>query len=368
MVGTMTQTAPILHVRGAVLTGPHEVQEEMWVIDGTITFTRPARTDDVQSVEGFVLPGLVDAHCHVGLEAQGGVGPERAEEHAVAERAAGALLLRDAGSPVDTHWMDERAELPRIIRAGRHIARTKRYIRNFAHEIEPEDLVAYVRQEARRGDGWVKLVGDWIDRDRGDLATCWPREALVAAIAAAHEEGARVTAHCFGEESLLDFAAAGTDCIEHASGLQQDSIDLFARQGIAIVPTLINIENFPKFAEAGEAKFPAYGTHMRDLYARRHATIAAAHEAGIAIYAGTDAGGQLPHGLVAREVAELVQVGMTPLEALDAATWGARTWLGRPGLTEGESADFVVYQDDPRSDVRVLGTPQNVVLRGRSVL
>lgn len=367
MVHFMTSFAPVLHVRGAVLVGPQEVRDEMWVVGGSITFTRPPGAEAAQSVRGYVLPGLVDAHCHVGLEATGGVGAQRAQEHAVAERAAGALLLRDAGSPVDTHWMDEREDLPRIIRAGRHIARTKRYIRNFAHEIEPEDLIAYVRQEARRGDGWVKLVGDWIDRDRGDLAPCWPREALAAAIATAHEEGARVTAHCFGEEALLDFAAAGTDCIEHASGLQSDSIDLFARQGIAIVPTLINIENFPKFAEAGESKFPAYGAHMRDLYARRYETIAAAHEAGVAIYAGTDAGGQLPHGLVAQEVAELVTAGMTALEALDAATWGARDWLGRPGLSEGESADFVVYEEDPREDVRVLGAPAHIVLRGRAV-
>lgn len=363
----MTLPAPALHIRGAILTGPHEVRDEMWVVGGAVTFSRPPGAEAAQSVRGFVLPGLVDAHCHVGLEATGGVTPERTEEHALAERSVGALLLRDAGSPVDTHWIDDREDLPRIIRAGRHIARTKKYIRNFAHEIEPEDLVAYVRQEARRGDGWVKLVGDWIDRDRGDLAPCWPREALTAAIAAAHEEGARVTAHCFGEESLLDFAAAGTDCIEHATGLQPDSIEQFARQGIAIVPTLVNIENFPKFAEAGESKFPSYGTHMRDLYARRYETIAAAHEAGVAIYAGTDAGGQLPHGLVAQEVGEFVAAGMTQLEALDAATWGARSWLGRPGLTEGESADFVVYDDDPRADVRVLGSPAHIVLRGRIV-
>ncbi|NED81031.1 amidohydrolase, partial [Streptomyces sp. SID11233] len=92
---------------------------------------------------------------------------EEAEKQALTERDAGALLLRDAGSPSDTRWTDAREDLPRIIRAGRHIARTRRYIRNFAHEIEPEDLVAYVAREARRGDGWVKLVGDWIDREEG---------------------------------------------------------------------------------------------------------------------------------------------------------------------------------------------------------
>ena len=361
----MGYVAPPLHLTGPVLLGPDEERDGLWVIDGRISFSPPTAGESV-TLDGWVLPGLVDAHCHVGLEAQGGVPPERAEEHALADRTAGALLLRDAGSPVDTHWIDERADLPRIIRAGRHIARTHRYIRNFAHEIEPEELVEYVRREARRGDGWVKLVGDWIDRDAGDLAPSFPKEVLPAAIAAAHEEGARVTAHCFGEQSLFDLADAGIDCIEHATGLTPESIALFAQREIAIVPTLVNIANFPKFADAGEAKFPGYAAHMRDLYERRFDTIAAAHDAGLDIYVGTDAGGQLPHGLVAQEVEALTQAGLTPLEALDAATWKARAWLMRPAIQEVASADLVVYEADPRRDVRVLADPKHVILRGRS--
>ena len=354
---------PALHVRGRILVGPDEVLDEIWVVGGRVSLTPPGH-GEVETVTGWALPGLVDAHCHVGLEAHGAVEPARAEEHALAERDAGALLLRDAGSPLDTRWVQEREDLPRLVRAGRHIARTRRYLRNFAHEIEPEDLVAYVRQEARNGDGWVKLVGDWIDRDLGDLGTCWPVDVLTEAIAAAHEEGARVTAHCFGEQSLRDFAAAGTDCIEHATGLDEDTIDAFARQGIAIVPTLVNIANFPSFAEAGEAKFPGYAAHMRDLHERRYDTIGKAREAGVPIYVGTDAGGQLPHGLVAREVAELTRTGMSTVEAIGAATWAARAWLGHPGIAEGESADLVVYAADPREDVRVLAEPHRVVLRG----
>ena len=119
------------------------------------------------------------------------------------ERDAGALLLRDAGSPVDTRSFDDRDDLPRIIRAGRHLARPKRYTPGLPIDVEDESqLPAAVAEQARRGDGWVKLVGDWIDRGVGDLAPLWSDDVLVDAIAAAHAEGARVTAHVFGEDAL----------------------------------------------------------------------------------------------------------------------------------------------------------------------
>jgi imidazolonepropionase-like amidohydrolase len=188
-----------------------------------------------------------------------------------------------------------------------------------------------------------------------------------AAIAAAHEAGARVTAHCFGEDSLRDLVEAGIDCVEHATGLTEDTIDLFAERGVAIVPTLINIETFPDIAAAAEGKFPVYAAHMRALHARRHATVAAAFEAGIPIYCGTDAGGSLAHGRVADEVLELAAAGLPAAAALDAAAWGARAWLGRDGLVEGAQADLVVLADDPRDDLRVLTAPRAVVLRGRVV-
>jgi imidazolonepropionase-like amidohydrolase len=318
----------------------------------------------VRTVEGWALPGLVDAHCHVGLGTHGPVEQDVAEKQALTDRDAGTLLLRDAGAPTDTRWVDDREDLPKLIRAGRHIARTRRYIRNFAWEIEPEELVAHVAREARRGDGWVKLVGDWIDRDLGDLAPSWPRNAVEAAIAEAHRLGARVTAHCFAENSLRDLVEAGIDCIEHATGLTADLVPLFAERGVAIVPTLVNIATFPQLADGGEAKFPRWAAHMRRLYERRYDTVRDAYDAGIPVYAGTDAGGSLPHGLIAGEVEELVTAGIPPVDALGATTWGARSWLGRPGLEEGAPADLVVYESDPRADVRVLAAPRRVVVNG----
>ncbi|MFE5676508.1 amidohydrolase family protein [Streptomyces erythrochromogenes] len=355
----------VLHVKGRVLVGPDEVRDELWVVGGRVSYERPPGAREVTTVTGWVLPGLVDAHCHVGLDAHGPVDADTAERQALTDRDAGTLLIRDAGSPSDTRWIDDREDLPKIIRAGRHIARTRRYIRNYAHEIEPADLVEYVGREARRGDGWVKLVGDWIDRDAGDLTACWPRAEVEAAIAEAHRLGARVTAHCFAEDSLRDLVEAGIDCIEHATGLTEDTIPLFAERGVAIVPTLVNIATFPKLAAGGDAKFPRWSAHMRRLHERRYDTVRAAHDAGIQVYVGTDAGGSLPHGLVAAEVAELVKAGIPALDALSATAWAAREWLGRPGLTEGAPADLVVYDADPRADVGVLAQPRRVVVDGR---
>jgi imidazolonepropionase-like amidohydrolase len=357
----------VLHVKGRILAGPEDVRDELWVVDGRISYDRPVAARDIRTVSGWALPGLVDAHCHVGLGPHGPVDQDVAEKQALADREAGTLLIRDAGSPSDTRWVDDREDLPKIIRAGRHIARTRRYIRGYAWEIEPEDLVAYVAQEARRGDGWVKLVGDWIDREVGDLTPSWPRDAVEAAIAEAHRLGARVTAHCFAENSLKDLVESGIDCVEHATGLTEDLIPLFVSRGVAIVPTLVNIATFPRLADGGESKFPRWSAHMRRLHERRYDTVRNAYDAGIPVYVGTDAGGTLPHGLVAAEVAELVAAGIPPLQALSATAWGARKWLGRPGLEEGAAADLVVYEQDPRTDVRVLVNPLRIVLNGRVV-
>jgi imidazolonepropionase-like amidohydrolase len=357
-------TAPVLELRGPVLTGRDTEHPAAWVVGGRLTFTKPAARD-LQVIEGWVMPGLVDAHCHVGLAAGGAVDDATARVQAETDRDTGVLLLRDAGSPADTRWMDDADDLPRIVRAGRHIARTRRYLRNFAEEIEPDELPAMMARQARRGDGWVKIVGDWIDRSIGDLAPCWPLDALVAGIAAAHREGARVTAHCFGEDCLPDLLAAGIDCLEHATGMGDDARAAAAARAVPIVPTLVNIDTFPALAARADPKFPVYAAHMRELHTRRFANVRDAHDAGIPVFCGTDAGGSLPHGLVAQEVAQLRAAGLGDLDALDAAAWAARSWLGRPGLEEGAPADLVVYPADPRTDVGVLAAPRAVVLAGR---
>jgi imidazolonepropionase-like amidohydrolase len=350
--------------RGTVL--PDGEARDLYVVDGRITLEPVAGAET--AAEGWIVPGLVDAHCHIGLDADGAVDEETTEQQAVADRDAGSLLLRDCGSAADTRWVQDRDDLPRLIRCGRHIARTRRYIRNYAHEIEPDEVTTYVAQEARAGDGWIKLVGDWISREKGDLAPSFPADAFSAAIATAHEHGARVTAHCFGETVLPMLIDAGIDCIEHGTGLTTDLVETMAAQGTALVPTAHQLGNFPMYAAQGAERFPAYADHMLDLHARRRETIMAAYEAGVAIFAGTDAGGVLAHGLIADEVAELASYGMPAEYALGAASWRAREWLGwNAGLDEGAPADFVVYDANPLDDLSVLLRPACVVLRGTVV-
>ena len=341
---------------------------EWWIVDGTLSAEPISGAETVFGADGYggwILPGLVDAHCHVGLGEHGAVELDEAIAQAETERDAGALLLRDAGSPIDTRSLDDRHDLPRIIRAGRHLARPKRYQRGFAIELDDESqLPDAVAEQARWGDGWVKLVADWIDRDVGDLAPLWSDVVLKAAIDAAHANGARVTAHVFSEDALPGLINAGIDCIEHGTGLTDDTVELMVEHGTALVPTLINIENFPGIADAAE-KYPAYARHMRDLYEQCYPRIAAAREAGVPIYAGTDAGSMVAHGRIADEVDALKRIGMSPTAALGAACWDARAWLGRPALEHGASADLVCYAEDPRTGADVVANPELVVLRGR---
>ncbi|NKZ15055.1 amidohydrolase family protein [Mycolicibacterium septicum DSM 44393] len=350
----------MLHVRGRGLPDGEPVE---WWVDRGVLSAEPIANADTVFDGGWIIPGLVDAHCHVGLGPGGAVSLDESVAQAETERDAGALLLRDAGSPVDTRSFDERDDLPRIVRAGRHIARPKRYGHGIAFDVEDESqLPDAVAQQARWGDGWVKLVGDWIDRGIGDLAPLWSDEILKAAIDAAHAEGARVTAHVFGEDALPGLIKAGIDCIEHGTGITDDTLELMLEHGTALVPTLINIENFPGIADSA-GKYPAYAKHMRDLYASCRGRVGAAHEAGVPIFAGTDAGGMIAHGRIADEIEALKGIGMSPTAALGAASWDARTWLGRPALEHGASADLVCYTEDPRHGG--VSHPDLVILRGR---
>jgi imidazolonepropionase-like amidohydrolase len=355
------------HVRGVVL--PDDEERDLWVVGDRIS-TTPVPDATTVSSGGFILPGLVDAHCHIGIASGGSpVGSlDQARELAIVDREAGVLAIRDAGSPFPYPELDDDPDLPRLARAGRHVAPPRRYLRDIGIEVPAAEVAATVTEQARAGNGWVKLVGDWIDRDSGDLAPAWDEATMAGAVEAAHAVGARIAVHTFSEAAVEIMVRAGVDSVEHGTGLSLDLIDEMARRKIALVPTMINIATFGGIAERAQPKFPRYAKHMLALRDGFPDVVAAAYEAGVPIYVGTDAGGGIDHGLAAEEMLLLHErAGMSRTDVLRAASWGAREWLGFPGLVEGGLADLVVYDADPRADLRVVQAPRRIILRGRVV-
>ena len=163
----------------------------------------------------------------------GPVPDDVAEQQALADRDSGVLLVRDAGSPADTGWVHARDDLPRLIRSGRHLALPKRYLRHYGREL---GLAVRAARRGPRGGGARRRLGQarrGLDRPlprcrRGPDARCGRATCSRDAVAAAHDAGARVTAHTFATESLDDLLDAGIDCLEHATGASDDHIDRIA--------------------------------------------------------------------------------------------------------------------------------------------
>jgi imidazolonepropionase-like amidohydrolase len=355
------------HVRGVVL--PDDEVRDLWLVGDTVTYEPVAGAVSLAD-RGFILPGLVDAHCHIGIRPGGQPieAVDEARELARVDRDTGVLAIRDAGSPYPYPELDDEAGIPRLARAGRHVAPVRRYLRDIGVEVEAPDVASAVKHQAAAGNGWVKLVGDWISRDVGDLAPAWSTDVMAEAVASAHAAGARITVHTFAEESVSALVRAGVDCVEHGTGLSEQDIDVMASRATALVPTMINIATFGDIAKLAEQKFPGYAAHMLRLRDGFAGLVAAAYEAGVPIYVGTDAGGGIAHGQVAEEMLLLhSKTGMSTLDVLGAASWRARAWLGFPGLVEGGLADLVVYDEDPRIDLATVRRPRVIVLRGQVI-
>jgi imidazolonepropionase-like amidohydrolase len=356
-----------LHVRGVVL--PDEEVRDLWLVGDRIS-TEPVPGAESVVTGGYLLPGLVDAHCHIGIATDGAAitSVEQARQLALVDRDAGVLAIRDAGSPYPYPQLDDDPDVPRLARAGRHLAPPKKHLRGIPLECTAEQVVDAAVAQAKAGNGWIKLVADWLDRDVQDLAPCYDGGTTAAVIEAAHAAGVRVAAHTFSEQAVALLVRAGVDSVEHGTGLSFDLIDEMAQRGTALVPTMINIETFRDIAARAEARFPGYAAHMRALHDRFPRVVRAAVEAGVQVYVGTDAGSTIGHGLAVAEMRRLHErAGMAPADVLRAGSWGAREWLGFPALVHGGLADLIAYDADPRSDLRVLAAPQRIILRGRVV-
>ena len=354
-----------LELRGVVL--PHAVDRRVFVAGGRITF-EPQPDAEVVVEAGFLLPGLVDCHAHLAISSPApddAADDEAVRASASAQLAAGVLALREPGSPnAESRAIGPADGLPRVITAGRFVARRGRYFPGLGVEVDESELADEVERQVRASGAWAKVVGDFPGPD-GRLAASFSPGALRDAAERVHAAGGRIAIHAVMAEVIEAAVEGGFDSIEHGTFMRRDYVEEMARRGTTWVPTLAISEPIKGF-------LASFGMPTDELRQARDGidalpvTVKAAAEAGVRVLAGTDAG-MVPHGLIAREVELLLRAGLSGEQAIGAASWRAREFLGLPGIEEGAPADIVVYTEDPRADAETLLRPVAMVLDGRRV-
>ena len=344
-----------LHLRGTVL--PDGDVRDIWVLGDRLTLRRPAGEVTTVHDGGFILPGLVDAHAHLGHDpATMAFDPVLFAAAGLAYAADGTTLLRVPGhrEPVPAD-LRAREDLPRLVTAGPWLAWQGLEDLDDLQTV-PADLTAAGVAQARANDGWCKTYGDW-EFDRSKT----PESVLRELCDAVHAANGRVAAHCQTAEGTRNAVLAGVDSIEHAWFLTPDLLDVLAARGGAVTPTW---SGFVAHVEGVRTKpeGPRKDWFLGGVASLRTATVEA-WEAGVTVLAGTDA---LGHGDVVAEIGHLVAAGLPPAAAVGAACWDARRYLGFPGVEEGAPADLVAVAGDPRVTPEVLRHPSLVLLRGRS--
>lgn len=345
----------VMWVRGVVLP---EREERSFVIDGEVLRVGAPAAGDLVG-EGWLVPGLVDVHTHPGAENSRDTFTDAAlREHLLSHRDAGVLLVRTPGTAQRIpDWVAEDPALPRVRSAGRWLATPGRFYPGYGRDISEPELPTAAVEEASSADGWCKVIVDW-QPDEPPLSV----ELLAQTVADVHAVGGKVAAHCQTAEGCRTAVEAGVDSLEHGMHLDPGLLDRMAAQGTALVPTLVAFAGLADGVRAQpQSRFREW---FLDGWDHLPALVGAAYESGVTVLAGTDS---TPFGRVAAEVEWLARAGLPKPEAVAAASWGARSWLGLPGLVDGAPADLLVYDSDPTQDPSILTRPRLAMLRGRVI-
>jgi len=338
----------------------------------------------------FVLPGLIDTHVHITGQQNPNARLEEvtqssAEQAMIGARyakrtlMAGFTTVADLGGDNDAVFALRKATAlgdvpgPRIVAAGSAISvhgghgDINGYREDVMHVLRPgsvcsgaADCSRAVREQVWKGADVIKITatGGVLSNTAAGLGQQFSQDELGAIVESAHRMGRRVTAHAHGGDGIVSFIKAGGDSIEHGTWLDAEGIALMKKSGAYLVPTLmagdyvVRIVQSPNnfFTPAQSKKALEAGPMMLDMTRR-------AHQAGVKIAFGTDTGVSA-HGDNAGEFALLIKAGLTPLQAIQAATVHAADHLQLSAvagsLTPGHAADLIAVQGDPLKDVTVL--------------
>ena len=236
----------------------------------------------------------------------------------------------------------------------------------------PEEIRKAIREEIKYGSDWIKLLvtGAYLSVGDDPRNIAFSPEELQAAVSEANRHNVPVAAHAHATEGIKQAVAAGVRSIEHGTFIDDEGIRMMAAKGTFLVPT-IYIGDYYKEGDKLRAqdKQDDYAVHGRGKFL---AAVGRAHKQGVKIAVGVDLGGYMtPPAVFVREMAVLVEAGLTPMEAIQAGTRvGAELlrWDDRLGpVQSGKLADLVAVTGNPLDDMKALEQVTFVMIGGRVV-
>ncbi len=359
----------------------------------------PDNADHLDLSNHYVTPGFMDAHVHLhgsakihGYKNLGLSQPTLTLWGAVNAKKtlkAGFTTIRQVGAPgfadVALRDMINQGELagPRMLVAGPSIGITGGHCSDnnllpFDNESigdgvadGPWAMRAIVRRNIKFGADVIKTcsTGGVLSKGTEVGAPQSTVAELTAIVEEAHSHGRKVASHAHGATGIKNALQAGVDSIEHASFIDDEGIRMAKRQGTYLVMDIYNTEYILGEGEKAGILEESLAKERR-TGATQRANFQKAHEAGVKMAFGSDAG-VYPHGDNARQFSRMVRFGMTPLEALRAATLHTADLFGLSSdvgeLTVGKYADLVAFTENPLEDITITERPAYVVKGGELV-
>ena len=369
--------------RAAVLISGDRIQEAGTLHD--VLAHAPKGVKQIDLGQATLLPGLIDCHTH--LMARFGSGPDdyllglatksqayRALEGAADARVtllAGFTTVRDVENEgsgyADVALRDAinrgLVEGPRMQVATRAIAAVGQYnpfgvspdLIEFPTGAQmvsgPEEARRAAREQIGHGADLIKVYADW---NHPTLTV----EEMTVIVDEAHKAGVKVAAHATTPQGIKNALNAGVDSIEHGHGADREAIDMMKAKGVFLVPTVGVIDEIAGEIYSRPATSPEQRKHFEAFLRGTYAEVQMARDAGIKIADGFDPSEEGRHGKNAEELASMVKRGLSPIDAIRAATLNAAElmgWTDRVGsIEEGKYADLIAVEGDPLSDIAKL--------------
>jgi len=349
---------------------------------GNVSIPNGAEVIDLSRYSG--IPGLIDAHTHITYYWDGKATPRYepprhpavtaflAQENAQKALEAGVTTIRNLNSPDGTDLamrdlinMDKMIG-PRMFVSGLGIRITRSLVPPAPIGIMADGVDAVmhaVRQVIASGADWVKMYGSTGGFDDVTQAQTFTYEEMKAAVDATHALGKKIAIHSYGPAGARDAVRSGTDSLEHATDMDDQTIAEMVKRKTYYVPTIDHNQYYVENADTVFHFPPGAKERLLDYIQRNFETAKTAFQAGVHMIVGSDAVYN-GWGLNMRELDWFVKMGMTPEQALKAATTEPAAMLGMEkslgAVAPGFYADIVAVEGDPLANITAISRRENI--------